>query len=199
MSDILSWDKSIDKDVKTIDDEKVGKIRAITNDFIQIQKGSVDKKFYFVPKLYIQGYDGDDIWLAITEDELKKFESEKELPLSSFDTPQFRERKSLIDTQYPQFATNIPRYTASTPDKVGVPWDKVIDKEVKTVDHQDLGKVDRISADYIEVKEGMVNKKRYYIPKTYVNEYDGKKLHVSVTKDEIKEKFERDSPPVGKI
>ena len=199
MSDILSWDKSIDKDVKTMDDKKVGKIRAITNDFIQIQKGSVDKKYYFVPKHYIQGYDGDDIWLAITEDELMKFESEKELPLSSFDTPQFRERKSLIETNYPQFATNIPSYTASTSDKVGVPWDKVIDKEVKTVDHQDLGKVHSISADYIEVKEGMVNKKRYYIPKTHVNEYDGKKLHVSLTKDEIKERFERDSPPVGKI
>jgi hypothetical protein len=199
MADVLSWDKSIDKDVKTIDDKKVGKIRAITNDFIQIQKGTVDKKYYFVPKHYIQGYDGDNIWLATTEDELKQFESEKELPLSSFDTPQFRERKSLIDNQYPQFATKIPSYTASTLDKVGVPWDKVIDKEVKSVDDKDLGKVHSISADYIEVKEGLVTKKRYYIPKTYVNEYDGKKLHVSLTKDEIKEKFERDSPPVGKI
>jgi hypothetical protein len=199
MADILSWDKSIDKDVKTIDDKKVGKIRAITKDFIQIQKGTVDKKYYFVPKHYIQGYDGDNIWLVTIEDELKQFESEKELPLSTFDTPQFRERKSLIENQYPQFATNIPSYTVSTLDKVGVPWDKVIDKEVKSVDDKDLGKVHSISADYIEVMEGLVTKKRYYIPKSYVNEYDGKKIHVSLTKDEIKEKFEMDSSAVGKI
>ena len=32
MVDILSWDKSIDEDVKTSDDKKVGKIRAVTTD-----------------------------------------------------------------------------------------------------------------------------------------------------------------------
>lgn len=61
MVDILSWDKSIDVDVKTTDHKKVGKIRAVTNNFIQIRKGSLDKKYYFVPKYYIQGYDGDNI------------------------------------------------------------------------------------------------------------------------------------------
>lgn len=45
-----------------------------------------------MPKHYIQGYDGDDIWLALTEDEVKQFESEKEMPLSSFDNAQYRER-----------------------------------------------------------------------------------------------------------
>jgi hypothetical protein len=77
LADILSWDKAIDRDVKTIDGKKVGKIRAVTTDYIQIRKGKVDKKYYFVPKHYIQGYDGDDIWLAINEDEVKQFESEK--------------------------------------------------------------------------------------------------------------------------
>ena len=43
MADILSWDKSIDEDVKTSDDKKVGKIRAVTTDYIQIQKGTQTK------------------------------------------------------------------------------------------------------------------------------------------------------------
>ena len=44
MVDILSWDKSIDEDVKTSDDKKVGKIRAVTTDYIQIQKGTCQTK-----------------------------------------------------------------------------------------------------------------------------------------------------------
>ena len=44
MADILSWDKSIDEDVKTSDDKKVGKIRAVTTDYIQIQKGTLRQK-----------------------------------------------------------------------------------------------------------------------------------------------------------
>ena len=112
MVELLSWDKSIDEDVKTSDDKKVGKIRAVTTDFIQIQKGTLDKKYYFVPKHYIQGYDGDDIWLALTKEEVKQFESEKEIPLSSFDNAQYRERKSAVEKQYPQFSSAIPTYSS---------------------------------------------------------------------------------------
>lgn len=199
MTDLLSWDKSIDKDVKTSEDKKVGKVRAITTDYIQIQKGALDKKYYFVPKHYIQGYDGDHIWLALTEDQVKQFESEKELPLSSFDNAQYRERRSVVESQYPQFSSAIPSYSPSTSpaqNQVGMSWDKVIGKEVKSADDKDIGQVESIAVDYIEVKEGTVNKKHYYIPKSFAGEFDGKKLHVSLTKDEIKDKYERDSPPL---
>jgi hypothetical protein len=50
MTDILSWNNSIDKEVKTIDDKMVGKIRNVTKDFMQITKGIVDRQYYFVPK-----------------------------------------------------------------------------------------------------------------------------------------------------
>jgi hypothetical protein len=162
LAEILSWDKAIDKDVKTIDGKKVGKIRAVTIDYIQIWKGKVDKKYYFVPKHYIQGYDGDDIWVAINEDELKQFESEKELPLSSFNSPQYRERKSIVEKQHTQFSSAIPPYSSvqdhvSGQSKVGMAWEKVIDKEVKSADDKELGEVESIAADYIEVKEGKIN------------------------------------------
>ena len=93
-----------------------------------------------LPSIYIQGYDGDDIWLALTEDEVKQFESEKELPLSSFDNAQYRERKSVVEKQYPQFSTAIPTYSSTGPaqNQVGMSWDKVIGEEVKSADDKDL-------------------------------------------------------------
>jgi hypothetical protein len=200
MTDILSWDKSIDLDVKTTDHKKVGKIRAVTNDFIQIRKGSLDKKYYFVPKYYIQGYDGDNIWLSMTEDEVKQFESEKELPISNFDNEKYQERKLLVEKQHPQFSNAIPSFSASsstpTQNQVGMAWDKVIGKEVRSSDDKDLGEVESIATEWIEAKKGKVDKKHYYIPKMYVEEFDGKKLHTSLTKDEVKDRFERDSPPL---
>jgi hypothetical protein len=201
MSDILSWDGSIDKDVRTIDEKKIGKIKAVTKDFLQIRKGTLDKQYYFVPKYYIQGYDGDDVWLVLTEEELKQFESEKELPLSHFDNPKYQERKLLIDKQFPQFSMNIPRYPASTSkDKVGIPWEKVIGKEVKSIDDKKAGKVKMISADHVEISEGVLIKRQYYVPKKHVKEFDGKRLDVSLTKDEIKDKFEvdKDGKPVSR-
>jgi hypothetical protein len=37
---------------------------------------------------------------------------------------------------------------------VEMSWDKIIDKKVKSSD-KDLGKVESVSAEYIEVKEGV--------------------------------------------
>jgi hypothetical protein len=199
MTEVLSWDKTIDKDVKSRDDKKMGKIKAITTEFIQIEKGKLDKKYYFVPKHYLQGYDGEHIWLSLSEDEVKQFESEKELSPSVLENEQYRQRKATVERQHPEFSNAIPAYsqTAASQNLVGMPWEKVIGKEVKSADDKDLGEVKSVAAHYVESKEGTVSKKHYFIPKMYVQEYDGKKVRVSLTKDEVKEKFEREGPPLA--
>lgn len=201
MSEVLSWDKVIDKDIKSADDKKIGKVRAVTKDFIQVKKGTIDKKYYFVPKYYIQGYDGEDIWLSLYKYEIEQFESEKELPVSNFENERYLERKQMIEKEFPRFSAAIPKYSnlasssTTTPSQVGMPWDKILGEDVKSADEEALGEVASIGSDWIEVKKGSINKKHYYIPKIYVQEFDGKKLHISLTEDEIEDKFERDTPP----
>ena len=78
---------------------------------------------------------------------------------------------------------------ATTPDSVAMPWDKIIDRKVKSSDSEDLGKIESIAANYVEVKEGAVHKKRYFIPKYYVQGYDGENIRTSLTKDEIKDTY----------
>ena len=76
-----------------------------------------------------------------------------------------------------------------------ISWDVSADKKVKSIDDKDLGKVQNVTKDYIQTKEGAVLKKSYFIPKHNINYFDGDNLHTSLTKDEIKSKYERDSPP----
>jgi len=59
LTDIISWDKAIDKKVKSSDDKDLGKIQSVTRDYIQTKEGTVDKKYYYIPKYYLQGYDSD--------------------------------------------------------------------------------------------------------------------------------------------
>ena len=68
MTDIISWDKAIDKKVKSSDDKDLGKIQSVTRDYIQTKEGTVDKKYYYIPKYYLQGYDGDHLWVSLTKD-----------------------------------------------------------------------------------------------------------------------------------
>jgi hypothetical protein len=210
MSDIISWDNAIDKKVKSSDNKDLGKVQSVTKEYIQTKEGTLSKNYYFIPKYHIQGYDGDNLWVSMTKEEIKqKFEKEKAPDPSEFETPEYSQRRTNIINQYPDFESNIPQYNVGTSssaapsstqttvseDMVGLPWENVIDKEVKSSDNKDVGKVESISANYLEVKEGHVSKKHYYIPKHYIQGYDGHKLHTSVTKDEIKDRYERDSPP----
>jgi hypothetical protein len=222
MSDNISWEKAIDKKVKSNDNKDLGKIQSITKEYIQTKEGSFSKNYYYIPKYYIQGYDGDHLWVSLTKDDVKsRFERENAPSSSELETSDYVERRTLITKQYSDFDSNIPSYTASavnpsqsgsssgtastsqsppaqqdsSPSSVAMPWDKIMDKKVKSSDNKDLGKVESISANYIEVKEGSVHKKRYYVPKYYIQAYDGEHLLTSLTKDEIKDRYERDSPP----
>jgi len=67
----LSWDKVIGKDVKSVDEKDIGKIKDISEDHIQIEKGLVDKEYYSVPKSFAERYEDDQVFLSLTEDEIK--------------------------------------------------------------------------------------------------------------------------------
>src|SRR5215203_3679846 len=75
-------------------------------------------------------------------------------------------------------------------------WDQVIDKEVKTSDKEELGKIKSIGDYFVEVEDGVISKKHYFVPKKYLHEYDGDTVYSSLDKEQIKQKYERDSPPL---
>ena len=206
---ILSWDEAKDKKVKSIDDEDLGKIQNATKDYIEIKEGKIGKKIYFIPKYYVQGYDGDSVWVALRKENVKE-RFEREGPpqdLSDFETPDYIQRKESVKKQYPDFDNNIPRYTpipgtsatgVSTPPStkmVSVPWERLKGKKVRSKDNSDMGKVEEVAPHFVKVKEGLIGKKSYFIPKYYIEYFDGDKLQTSLSKDEIKSKWERDSPP----
>ena len=90
----LSWDKLKGKNAKSIDNKEIGKIKEISQDYIQIEKGIVSKDHFFVPKYFVEGYEDDDIIISLTEDEIKKqyyydeepAASQYDLEMSEFNT-----------------------------------------------------------------------------------------------------------------
>ena len=186
-ADVISWDKAIGKEVKSSDKKDVGKIQSVTTEYITTKDGLVSKKYYFIPKQYVQRFDGDKIWISLTKDELKgRFERDD---ASQIQAEEFQSQSTTATK------TTSATTTKKSTDMVEMPWEKVIGKKVKSSDSKDLGKVESIGPHFVEVDEGIVRHKRYFIPKYYVEGFDGDNLHVAPTKDELKSKYERDSPP----
>lgn len=74
-------------------------------------------------------------------------------------------------------------------------WDKVIKKEARGINDDDLGEIQSIGPNYIVTMKGIAHKKTYYIPKYLVEGFDGHNLWFKVSKNELKNTFTRDIPP----
>jgi hypothetical protein len=70
-------------------------------------------------------------------------------------------------------------------------WDKVIKKEARGLDEYDLGEVQEVSQDTVITKKGVVDKDRYYLPRSKAIRFDGDKLYLDLSKEETK-RYRRD-------
>ena len=213
MNEPLAWKDVIDKKVVSIDDKDLGKVQSVSTDFIQVKDGKVSAKHYFIPKYYLEGYDEDgDIRVAITKDEAKH-SFEGEAPVTSvLAGPTYIERRQAVLASYPDFDAGLPPYRsmaaspgaispgAVTSEAVVIPWEDIVDKKVQTDNGDDVGKVKSIGPDFIEVEEGTASKHRYYIPRYYVEGFDGDKVHLAPvisTKEVLRSDFEYEKPPTA--
>jgi hypothetical protein len=72
-----------------------------------------------------------------------------------------------------------------------IDWDKVIKKEARALEDYDLGEVQEVSQDNVITKKGVVDKDRYYLPRSKAIRFDGDKLYLDLSKDETK-RYRRD-------
>jgi uncharacterized protein (TIGR02271 family) len=78
-----------------------------------------------------------------------------------------------------------------------IDWSDVIKKEARGSNDEDLGEVQEVGQDYVLVQRGMINKDKFYIPKDVVESYDGDVLRFSISEEDAKSRFLRDSPPTS--
>ena len=185
--DVISWDTVIDKKVKSSDDQDLGKVHTITKDFVQTKEGLVSKKYYFIPKYYVQGYDGENVWVSLTKNDVKtKFERDNApTDLKGFLPQGYDEKRSATIRDFPEFENQVPSFSPISKgqagsiiqkDKLVMPWEDVIGKKVKSIDEHEIGEIKSVFSSFIEVEEGFLRKDRYYIPKYYIEGYDNEDM-----------------------
>lgn len=66
-------------------------------------------------------------------------------------------------------------------------WEDVLKKEAIGIDKCDLGKVQQIKDDTIITEKGIINKKRYFLPKKLIDKFNGNILYFKIMKAEDKQ------------
>ena len=68
----LKWVDLLNESVHTSDDQDIGDIEAVNLQFVVVKRGFVNVHRYFIPADKIEGWDGNVLWLKITEDDVKR-------------------------------------------------------------------------------------------------------------------------------
>jgi hypothetical protein len=201
----MAWDKVIGKEVRSSDDKDLGEVESIATEWIEAKKGKLDKKHYYIPKIYVEEFDGKKLHTSLTKDEVKdRFERDSPPLPEEFKTKEYQDFSKVKESKYPQYRELIP-LMAKEPgleirgeqsgESLKIPWEEVIHKHVRTSDNNDMGDVDRVGNEFIVVREGVVDVHMYYIPKQYINHYDGSSIWVNVPSGLVSGKFEREKEP----
>ena len=74
-------------------------------------------------------------------------------------------------------------------------WTDLIHESVHTRNDEQLGHVEAVSRNFLVVKKGLVKVRRFYVPLTQVQGWDGKAVWLKVTEEEAATKYEKDRRP----
>jgi uncharacterized protein (TIGR02271 family) len=73
----------------------------------------------------------------------------------------------------------------SNNDGNSIDWDNVVKKEAIGLNGEDLGEVLEVGSTYIVTQKGIINKKRYYLPKKSITSFDGSVLKLGMTNNDL--------------
>ena len=75
------WKALKGRDIKTNDGKDLGEIKDISDNYIYVEKGTIHKESFWIPKYIADAFDGKTLWLLIDEEGLReKYQYGKEAP-----------------------------------------------------------------------------------------------------------------------
>ena len=70
MGPTILWSMLKGKKVITNDGKTIGEIKDISDNYIHLEKGTIKKDKFWIPKYTADAYDGKHLWLLINEEEV---------------------------------------------------------------------------------------------------------------------------------
>ena len=78
MSSDIDWPDVMKKEARGLNGEDLGKVQQVSDTYVTIEKGMVEKTFFSIPKGLVKDYDGHTLRFKITEEEaMNRFQGDK--------------------------------------------------------------------------------------------------------------------------
>ena len=85
MSSSIDWNDTIKKEARGSNDEDLGEVQDVTDGYVLVQKGLINKEKFYIPQDQAESYDGSVLRFKISEEEIKsRYMSDMPPPPQSF-------------------------------------------------------------------------------------------------------------------
>jgi uncharacterized protein (TIGR02271 family) len=81
----IEWSDTIKKEARGSNDEDLGEVQDVTDGYVLVQRGIINKEKFYIPQDQVESYDGSVLRFTISEDEIKSnYMSDMPPPSQSF-------------------------------------------------------------------------------------------------------------------
>ncbi|MFL6422272.1 MAG: hypothetical protein ACJ71R_01620, partial [Nitrososphaeraceae archaeon] len=70
-SSTIDWSDVIKKEARGSNDEDLGEVHEVGENYVLVQRGLINKDKFYIPKDIVESYDGDVLRFSITEEDAK--------------------------------------------------------------------------------------------------------------------------------
>jgi hypothetical protein len=116
MSSNIDWNDTIKKEAEGINGEDFGEVQDVSNGFVLVQRGIMNKEKFLIPQELAQSYDGDVVRFRISEDEMLRKYGEESKAITETTT----EATSSLETETAQDAIRGEMTAPVTEEKLDV-------------------------------------------------------------------------------
>jgi hypothetical protein len=141
MGSKINWNDVIKKEARGNNYEELGKVQEVKDNYVIVQRGTINKEKFYIPKDEAESYDGDVIKFKFSEQELSKYKDEPSFQDAEINTTKMEEEITVQDGDFKN-KTKAVKNKKEVTDKSHIPLkeDRLDVTEVSKENHSKLRK-----------------------------------------------------------
>ena len=100
MGSKINWNDVIKKEARGNNYEDLGKVQEVKDNYVIVQRGTIDKEKFYIPKDEAESYDGDVLKFKFSEQELSQYQDEPSFQDAEINTTKMEEEITVQDADF---------------------------------------------------------------------------------------------------
>jgi hypothetical protein len=100
MGSKINWNDVIKKEARGNNDEDLGKVQEVKDNYVIVQRGTIEKEKFYIPKDEAESYHGDVLKFKFSEQELSKYQDEPSFQDAEINTTKMEEEITVQDADF---------------------------------------------------------------------------------------------------